>query len=46
MSELRMHGVTDVKEVARAYLEPSGMISIIRADHSEPDTPEKPHITG
>lgn len=36
MAELRMHGVTDVKEVARAYLEPSGMISIIRVARKEP----------
>ncbi|WNZ60968.1 DUF421 domain-containing protein [Myxococcus sp. MxC21-1] len=36
MAELRMHGVTDVKEVARAYLEPSGMNSVIRVARKEP----------
>ncbi|WP_375759913.1 DUF421 domain-containing protein [Corallococcus exercitus] len=46
MAELRMHGVTDVKDVARAYLEPSGMISVIRADHKEPDPPTKSHVAG
>ncbi|OJH35121.1 DUF421 domain-containing protein [Cystobacter ferrugineus] len=46
MAELRMHGVTDVKDVARAYLEPSGMISIIRADRAEPDQPAKPPVVG
>jgi len=46
MAQLRMHGVTDVKDVARAYLEPSGMISVIRADRGEPDEPAKPPIMG
>ncbi|WP_224242545.1 DUF421 domain-containing protein [Hyalangium gracile] len=46
MAELRMHGVTDVKDVARAYLEPSGMISVIRADRKEADSPAKPHAIG
>src|SRR3712207_1390521 len=37
MAELRLHGITDLKEVARAYLESNGMISVIRADREEPD---------
>ncbi|WNG26375.1 DUF421 domain-containing protein [Cystobacter fuscus] len=35
-----------MKDVARAYLEPSGQISIIRTDRAEPDQPAKPHVAG
>ena len=43
MTELRLHGITDLKQVARAYLEPNGRISVIRADSPAPgDTPERP----
>ncbi|NMO15641.1 DUF421 domain-containing protein [Pyxidicoccus fallax] len=41
-----MHGGTDVKDVARAYLEPSGMISVIRADRKAPDASTKPPVMG
>lgn len=46
MSELRLHGITDIREVARAYLEPNGMVSVIRADDTEPDEAPKPHVMG
>jgi len=46
MSELRLHGITDVREVARAYLEPNGMVSIIRADQKLSDEPSKPPTLG
>lgn len=46
MAELRLHGITDVKDVARAYLEANGMISVIRADGAEPDEPQKPPAAG
>ena len=39
MAELRLHGITDLKEVARAYLEANGMVSVIRAQGTEGETP-------
>jgi uncharacterized membrane protein YcaP (DUF421 family) len=42
LSQLRLHGIEDPAEVERAYLEPTGMISIIRRDRSEPDEPVRP----
>jgi uncharacterized membrane protein YcaP (DUF421 family) len=42
MAELRLHGITDVKKVARAYLEANGMVSVIRADEEEPEDPPRP----
>jgi len=42
MEQLRLHGVTDVGSVARAYLEPNGMVSVIRRDGKEVDEPAKP----
>lgn len=32
LSQLRLHGVEDLSEVKRAYIEPNGMISVIRHD--------------
>ncbi|HLT29630.1 MAG TPA: YetF domain-containing protein [Myxococcaceae bacterium] len=32
MSQLRLHGVTELSDVERAYIEPNGMVSIIRRD--------------
>ncbi len=32
LSQLRLHGVEDLREVKRAYIEPNGMISVIRRD--------------
>jgi len=46
MAELRLHGVTDLKQVARAYLEQNGMVSVIRADQGESEEPPKPHALG
>jgi uncharacterized membrane protein YcaP (DUF421 family) len=41
--QLRLHGVTDLGEVARAYLEPNGMISVIRKGGAEEgDPPQRP----
>jgi len=45
-AQLRLHGITDVRDVARAYLEPSGMISVIRKDQGEVDDPPKPPAAG
>ena len=44
LSQLRLHGIEDPAEVRRAYLEPNGMISIIRRDGAEPDQPESPPV--
>jgi uncharacterized membrane protein YcaP (DUF421 family) len=46
MAELRLHGITDPKQVARAYLEANGMVSVIRADQGESEEPPKPHVFG
>ncbi|MPV36879.1 DUF421 domain-containing protein [Georgenia subflava] len=42
LSQLRLHGITDPAVVSRAYVEPNGMISVIRRDQAEPDTPVVP----
>jgi len=42
MSQLRLHGVTDLEDVRLALLEPNGMISVIRRDGVEPDNPIHP----
>ncbi|WP_217913935.1 DUF421 domain-containing protein [Miltoncostaea marina] len=44
MAQLRLHGVTDLDEVRWAYLEPNGMVSVIRRDGGEPDGPERPEM--
>ena len=44
MAELRLHGITELEEVARAYLETNGMVSVIRNDHQENDEPDKPSV--
>ncbi len=40
-SQMRLHGITDLSEVRRAYLEPNGMISVIRTDNDEPNQPSE-----
>ncbi|MEU1853757.1 YetF domain-containing protein [Streptomyces sp. NPDC019990] len=42
MAQLRLHGVDDLSDVSRAYLEPNGMISIIRRGGGETDEPARP----
>lgn len=37
--QLRLHGITELVEVKLAYIEPNGIISVIRRDGAEPDTP-------
>lgn len=41
MSQLRLHGITSIAEVREACLEPNGMISVVRHDHSDPDVPPR-----
>lgn len=35
-TQLRLHGISDLTEVARAYLEPNGMISIVPKVNKQP----------
>ncbi|MGY0067180.1 DUF421 domain-containing protein [Streptomyces sp. QTS137] len=42
MAQLRLHGVSDLSDVTRAYLEPNGMISIIRGEERRTDGPPRP----
>jgi uncharacterized membrane protein YcaP (DUF421 family) len=35
MSQLRQHGIEDVREVAKAYVEPDGQFSVIKKSPSE-----------
>jgi uncharacterized membrane protein YcaP (DUF421 family) len=44
LSQLRLHGIEDPAEVERAYIEPNGMISIVRRDRSEPDEPVRSDV--
>ncbi|WP_255416207.1 hypothetical protein [Plantactinospora sp. BC1] len=39
-----MHGIEEIGVVDRAYIEPNGMISVIRRDHAETDPVEPPEI--
>jgi uncharacterized membrane protein YcaP (DUF421 family) len=39
LSQLRLHGIEDPSQVKRAYIEPNGMISVIRRDGGETETP-------
>ncbi|MGW3679021.1 YetF domain-containing protein [Streptomyces prasinus] len=43
-AQLRLHGVDDLSDISRAYLEPNGMISIIRRGGGETDEPARPEI--
>lgn len=45
-SQLRLHGIRDLGQVSRAYLEPNGMISVIRHDDTGTDPPPAPKILG
>jgi uncharacterized membrane protein YcaP (DUF421 family) len=47
MAELRLQGITDVREVARAFLETNGMVSVIRRKQGEEaGGSPKPRATG
>lgn len=47
ISQLRLHGIEDPARVARAFMEPNGMVSIIRNEDEppEPDQPGKPFLS-
>ncbi|WP_425844037.1 DUF421 domain-containing protein [Agrococcus sp. TSP3-2-1] len=38
-SQLRLHGLSDVSQVKRAWLEPNGMISVLPVDHEPSEEP-------
>lgn len=42
LSQLRLHGIESPTDVHRAWLEPNGMVSVIRRDGAESDAPEGP----
>lgn len=42
LSQLRLDGITDLEEVKRAYLEPNGLISVVRHEHTETDASPQP----
>jgi uncharacterized membrane protein YcaP (DUF421 family) len=42
LSQLRLHGIEDIADVERAFIEPNGMISVIRRDHAENEAAERP----
>lgn len=42
MEELRLHGCDDINQVARAYLEPNGMVSVLLKDRQTSTTPREP----
>ena len=41
MSQLRLHGVTELRDVERAYVEPNGMVSVLRRDGAESEEPPR-----
>lgn len=41
-SQMRLHGITDIADVQRAYIEPNGMISVLRRDRQETEPVEPP----
>lgn len=43
-SQLRLHGIEDVRGIEHAYIEPNGMISIVRHDGAQTEPPERPEM--
>lgn len=43
-AQMRLHGIEDIALIRHAYIEPNGMISIVRFDGDEPDTEERPFM--
>jgi len=41
MSQLRQHGILDLKQVRRAFIEGDGQITVLSADDSETQSPKK-----
>jgi uncharacterized membrane protein YcaP (DUF421 family) len=44
LAQLRLHGIEDPADVERAYIEPNGMISVLRRDRGEPDEPVRREV--
>lgn len=42
LSQMRLHGIEDIAMVERAWIEPNGMISVIRRDRAAGDPVEPP----
>lgn len=44
-SQLRLHGVHEISEVERAFIEPNGMVSIVtKQTPSEPESEPHPDL--
>lgn len=41
-SQLRLHGIEDLRAVEHAYIEPNGMVSVVLREPTE-DTAAQPH---
>ena len=44
LTQLRLHGIEDLSQVRRAYIEPNGMISILPRDEGGTDEPPRPQM--
>lgn len=44
MTQLRLHGIEDISQVERTFLEPNGMISVVRRGGDEVDEPGRPEM--
>lgn len=43
-AQMRLHGITDIQSVARACIEPNGMISVVRRDNSDTEPVKPPTV--
>jgi uncharacterized membrane protein YcaP (DUF421 family) len=46
LTQLRLHGITDLREVHQVLIEPNGMVSVLRRDGGEPEEPAKAPAAG
>lgn len=42
MSQLRLHGVYEIRQVKRAFIEPNGMISVLKNENGDSEAPDRP----
>ncbi len=46
LTQLRLHGITDLREVHQVLIEPNAMVSVLRRDGGEPAEPAKAPVAG